>query len=163
MPQPVKISDVLIAAAREAAPLANRSLAAQVEHWAALGRAIEGSLTVDQSVTLKRTIREPLAPTYGPSESVQAARQHVIDAISESLTPDFRSRMNAQIAASPHPTYGLDDTYPGTLVRRDTDGTLTPGRLEGREFRFVPRSTRASKSAPTEQSIPARTRRPRSA
>ena len=57
MPQPVKISDALIEAAREVAPLANRSLAAQVEHWAALGRSIEGSLTSDQSTALKRAVR----------------------------------------------------------------------------------------------------------
>lgn len=137
MPQPVKISDTLIEAAREAAPLANRSVAAQVEHWAALGRAIEGSLTADQSVTLKRAIHEPSAPPYGSSEGAQAVRERVIQALSQSLTPEFRSRMSAQIAASPHATYGLDDAYPGYLVRRDPDGTLTPGRLQGREFQAV--------------------------
>jgi len=134
MPQPVKVSDALIEAAREAAPLANRSLAAQVEHWAALGRAIEGSLTADQSVTLKRAIHEPLAPPYGSSESAQAVRERVIGALSQSLTPEFRSRMRDRIAASPHPTYGTDEAYPGSLIRRDPDGTLTPGRLQGREF-----------------------------
>jgi hypothetical protein len=137
MPQPVKISDTLIEAAREAAPLANRSLAAQVEHWAALGRAIEGSLTADQSVTLKRAIHEPLAPPYGTSEGAQAVRQRVIDAIGRSLSPAFRSGMSAHLAASPHSTYGLNDAFPGYLVRRDPDGTLTPGRLRGREFEAV--------------------------
>ena len=157
MPQPVKISDTLIQAAREAAPLANRSLAAQVEHWAALGRAIEGSLTADQSVTLKRAIHEPLAPAYGTSESAQAVRQRVIDALSESLTPDFRSRMHAQVAASPFPTYGMDDAYPGELVRRDPDGTLTPGRLEGREFQ--PRTESATRKPAAEKRTPSRARR----
>lgn len=160
MPQPVKISDSLIEAAREAAPLANRSLAAQVEHWAALGRAIEGSLTADQSVTLKRAIHEPLAPPYGSSESAQAVRQRVISAISQSLTPAFRSRMRDQIGASPYPTYGTDEAYPGYLVRRDPDGTLTPGRLQGREFQSLAPGASTSKPTPTGNSTPPRNRRP---
>jgi hypothetical protein len=159
MPQPVKISDTLIEAAREAAPLANRSLAAQVEHWAALGRAIEGSLTADQSVTLKRAVKEPQAPPYGSSESAQAVRQRVIDAISQSLTPEFRSRMSAQVAASPFPTYGMDETYPGYLVRRDPDGTLTPGHLQGREFHPLTASV-VPKSAAAPASTASRPRRP---
>ncbi len=158
MPQPVKISDILVEAAREAAPYANRSLAAQVEHWAALGRAIEGSLTADQSVTLKRAIQEPQAPPYGTSESAPQVRQRVINAIGQSLTPEFRSRMSAQIAASPYPTYGLDDAYPGTLVRRGPDGTLIPGHLRGREFQAVTPSANA-KPADAEGSTPTRTRR----
>lgn len=166
MPQPVKISDTLIEAAREAAPLANRSLAAQVEHWAALGRAIEGSLTADQSLTLKRAIHEPLAPPYGSSESAQAVRQRVISAISQSLTPEFQSRMRDQIAASPSPTYGTDEAFPGYLVRRDPDGTLTPGRLQGREFQALAPGARPAKPASTGNSTAPRSRRalrPRSA
>jgi hypothetical protein len=163
MAQPVKISDSLIEAAREAAPLANRSVAAQVEHWAALGRAIEGSLTADQSVTLKRAIHEPLAPPYGSSESAQAVRQRVIGALRGSLTPEFRARMRDQIAASPYPTYGIDEAYPGSLVRRDPDGTLTPGRLQAREFQPLTPSTpkpapEGNRSAPR----PRRLLRPRS-
>jgi hypothetical protein len=160
VPQPVKISDTLIEAAREAAPLANRSLAAQVEHWAALGRAIEGSLTADQSVTLKRAVHEPLAPPYGSSESARTVRERVIDAIGQSLAPGFRSRMSAQIAASASPTYGMDDAYPGHLVRRDPDGTLTPGRLQGREFVSVTPSASAPRAASARNSTPPRTRRP---
>ena len=159
MPQPVKISDTLIQAAREAAPLANRSLAAQVEHWAALGRAIEGSLTADQSLTLKRAIQEPLAPPYGSSESAQAVRQRVISALGQSLTPEFRSRMRDQIAASPYPTYGTDEAYPGDLVRRDPDGTVTPGRVEGREFQSVAPGADPAKPASTGDSSPPRSRR----
>ena len=58
MPQPVKLSDALIDSARKVAAGAHRSLASQVEHWAALGRAVEGSLTVEQAAALKRGVRD---------------------------------------------------------------------------------------------------------
>lgn len=160
MPQPVKISDALLDAAREAAPLANRSVAAQIEHWAGLGRAIEGSLTADQSMTLKRGIQEPQARPYVSSESVEQIRQRVINALTYSLTPAFRTGVRDEVNASARPTYGLDDAFPGTLVRRDPDGTLTPGRLVGRQF--VPIVTASDESASAVAKDPAKPRTGRS-
>src|SRR5690606_32301941 len=62
-------------AAREAAPLAHRSLAAQVEHWAALGRAIEGSLTSQQSATLMRSaVQVPSARPYSAAPAADPAQ-----------------------------------------------------------------------------------------
>jgi len=54
MPQPVKLSDPLFQAARDAAQDAERSIAGQIEHWARLGRAIESRLSVEEAVRLKR-------------------------------------------------------------------------------------------------------------
>lgn len=48
MPKSIRVSDVLFAEAEREARLMHRSIASQVEHWAELGRAIEGAgLTVD--------------------------------------------------------------------------------------------------------------------
>lgn len=67
MPQPVKLSDSLVQAARDVAPDADRSIAGQIEHWARLGRAAESRLSVDEAVRWKRgewasAIREPAMP-----------------------------------------------------------------------------------------------------
>lgn len=134
MPQPVKLSDSLIDAAREAAPLAHRSLAAQVEHWAALGRAIEGSLTSEQSAVLKRSaVREPAANPCLPASSQDPG--HVLAAALEhAVSPEFAAQVRASLNRQAGPKYGTHPDYPGYLVRRDADGTLTPGRMVNREF-----------------------------
>jgi predicted nucleotidyltransferase len=54
MPQPVKLSDPLINAARTIAPDTDRSIAGQIEHWARLGQAAERVLSVEESLQLKR-------------------------------------------------------------------------------------------------------------
>ena len=36
--------------------------------------------------------------------------------------------------AGPTPIYGTHPEHPGKLVRREPDGTLTPGRLANRKF-----------------------------
>ena len=56
MPQPVKLSDPLVQAARAAAQNAERSLAGQIEHWARLGRCVESTLSADAVASLKRGV-----------------------------------------------------------------------------------------------------------
>ena len=66
MPQPVKLSDALIDAARTESARADRSLASQIEHWAQLGRMIEPSLTSANTLALKHaetSLIEALPPT----------------------------------------------------------------------------------------------------
>jgi hypothetical protein len=81
MAQPVKLSDPLINAARKSATSSHRSLAAQVEHWATLGCAIEGALTADQTASLKGQVREPGTAEYrNPSKVSPAALAKAIGA-----------------------------------------------------------------------------------
>jgi hypothetical protein len=48
MPKSIRVSDTMFAQAEREARLMHRSIAAQVEHWADLGRALESAgLTVD--------------------------------------------------------------------------------------------------------------------
>ena len=54
MPAPVKISDRLLARAREEAKGAHRSVTAQIEHWATLGRAVEAMVVYRDVLALKR-------------------------------------------------------------------------------------------------------------
>jgi hypothetical protein len=43
MPKSIRVSDTLFAEAEREARLMHRSIAAQVEHWVKLGRALEGA------------------------------------------------------------------------------------------------------------------------
>jgi ParD-like antitoxin of type II bacterial toxin-antitoxin system len=142
MAQPVKLSDGLINAARESAPTAHRSLAAQVEHWATLGRSIEGALTMEQTTSLKRAVREPHA-TYGATNADTAAA--LAQALSVAVSPVGRSDFRHELVAAGQPLFGTDPAFPGFIVRKNADGSMTPGRWSDNQF--VPVQTPV-KSAP---------------
>ena len=147
MPQPVKISDALIEAARTAAPLANRSIAAQVEHWAALGRSIEGALSLSQTADLKRSIQEPPPRSYA-APNPPSVHEIVAEALERTLNPRFGEAVRRELDASPFPTYGIDSKHPQQLVRHLPDGSKAPGRLVGRQFAPSSPAKRRPSSAP---------------
>lgn len=133
MPQPVKLSDQLIEAAREAAPCAHRSLAAQIEHWAALGRAIDGTLTPAQSADMKYSVREPAAPAYKDKDQ-QPINAAVARALSHALSAEAQLEFAAELAASSQPRYATDAAFPGCVIRENSDGTRTPGHWSAGGF-----------------------------
>ena len=137
MPQPVKLSDDLIEAARSAAEDADRSIAGQVEHWTRLGRAVEAALTVGDAQTLKRSRGE-----IG-REMPEAKRREVLLGV---LRLAVNTAGVAHLGALPKPTgrprYGTDPAFPGFLVRVEPDGRRTPGRFVNR--RFIPLEAIAS-------------------
>jgi ParD-like antitoxin of type II bacterial toxin-antitoxin system len=150
MAQPVKLSDGLINAARESAPTAHRSLAAQVEHWATLGRSIEGALTMQQTTSLKRAVREPHA-TYGATTAEVA--EALARALSSAVSPAGRSDFRNELLASGQPLYGTDPAFPGLIVRKNADGSVTPGRWSNNQFvpvqapvKSAPRARRSQRS-----------------
>jgi hypothetical protein len=156
MPQPVKISDTLLEAAREAAPLANRSVAAQVEHWAALGRSVEGSLTTDQATTLKRAVREPAAHYAISSDTVAAA---LAQALGKALSSASRAEFSAELSALGQPSYGTDPALPGFVIRNNPDGTRTAGQWINGDFEPL----RAPTNEPVQAPALARSAKPRRA
>lgn len=89
MPQPVKLSDPLINAARTVAPDADRSIAGQIEHWARLGQAAERVLSTDESLQFKR-------------EGGATPRQRIRDAVREEEAPEYAA---ATPAASGWPSW----------------------------------------------------------
>ena len=60
MGSPVKVADELVEAAREAAALASRSVAKQIEHWARLGRAVEELVKTADVTAFKAQAADPL-------------------------------------------------------------------------------------------------------
>jgi hypothetical protein len=129
MPQPVKLSDELVAAARKMAVDANRSIAGQVEHWASLGRAIEGLLTSADAHSLKRS-KGSISKAIPDS----ARRLAVATAIAQALDSSSHIGLAERVAPNDRPRYGSDPAFPGLVVRVDPDGTRTPGRFVDRQF-----------------------------
>jgi hypothetical protein len=124
MAQPVKVSDALLEAARAAAEDNQRSMAAQIEHWALLGRAVERALTLGDAIALKRSEGH-----LNASERVRVA-----EALSNALDPDRSNIARTTIGLRDPIRYETDPALPGLLIQRQPDGTRRIGRMVNREF-----------------------------
>ena len=117
MPQPVKLSDALIDAARTESARADRSLASQIEHWAQLGRMIEPSLTSANTLALKHaetSLIEALPPTVEGRALLEALTAALVrDARRGKVIRGFAGRVR----------YGTDPDLPGFVIRLGPDGT----------------------------------------
>lgn len=129
MPLPVKVSDRLLALAREEARSTHRSATAQIEHWATLGRAVEVLATYRDVLALKRAGQVFPVPALGDREAVHAQLAGLVE-------DTDREGVKARIRARGLPLYTVDPEDPGRLVEVRADGTRTPGKLVRR--RFVP-------------------------
>jgi hypothetical protein len=118
MSQPVKLSDDLVLDARVIGKITRRSIAAQVEYWAGLGRAIELVLQGRQALALSQV----------------AAARPLSECLDSVDTPEGRHRLAEVLQSRPYPHYEPAPSSPGLLVRVEQDGTRTLGRFVHREF-----------------------------
>lgn len=134
MSQPVKLSDALVLDARRIGPLAERSIAGQIEFWAQLGRAIEPLLSGERALALRIAgSGQPLSQIVAGVDSAQG-RQRVADLL----------------AQQPFPHYEPVAGRRGFLVRIEKDGRRSVGRFVRGTFRVVkdgptPKSRRAGR------------------
>ena len=128
MPAPVKVSDKLLALAKAEARGTHRSATAQIEHWATLGRAVEVLLAYRDVLALKRAGETLPVPAF-----VERGALHEL--LTRLVESGDREAIKARISAAGTPLYAAHPDRPGTIVEIQSDGTRTPGRLEGRRFR----------------------------
>ena len=140
MGTPLKVSDSLFAFAKQEAQATQRSITAQVEHWARIGRAVEVILAHQELLTLKH-VGELLTPVF-PSV---ARRQEVHELLTRIADSADREATKTALRASGTPLYATDPSHPDLIIQAWPDGTRIPGRMEGR--RFVPVQSDPTKSA----------------
>jgi hypothetical protein len=121
MSQPVKLSDNLLLDARLTGEILQRSMAAQVEFWAGLGRALEPLLQGVQALALARA--NQVRPLSACLDTVDA--------------PEGRQRLAEHLRSRPFPHYEPAPDAPGLLLRIEADGTRTLGRFINRKFRSI--------------------------
>lgn len=129
MPSPVKVSDKLLALAKDEAQGTHRSATAQIEHWATLGRAVEVMAAYRDVLALKRAGQALPFPTFVRHEEVHGLLARLVEDTS-------REKVKARIRAAGTPLYTTDPDHPGMIVEVRADGTRILGSLKGR--RFVP-------------------------
>ena len=118
---PIKLSGELVEEARSSSKLFNRSMTGQIEHWAAIGRAIESQLTGDALVSLL----ERMGGTMKIGRVVEAGqRQEIAAVLTEFLgqTGDEGAWLR-KISARGVPLYGSEPGQAGTITRLNPDGS----------------------------------------
>ena len=133
MPQPVKLSDQIVDAARASSAEADRSIAGQIEHWATLGRAIDGLLTTELAGALKREKGAVAKVLPDPADRISLAA-----AIERVLDNSKTAGLSQALKASGRAIYATDPALPGFLVRTNPDGSKSVGRMVNRRFVETP-------------------------
>ena len=118
MGQPVKLSDELVCDARATAEISQRSIAGQIEFWAAIGKSLEPLLRGDRAMALRQA---------GSVRSLS-------EAMAEVDSPAGRQRVSDYLKSRPFPHFEPVKDRPGLLRKIDEDGTETIGRFVNRVF-----------------------------
>ena len=125
---PVKLSDELVKLARTEAEASDRSITAQIEHWAKLGRSVETALGHEEVLALKGADGNLTSAFPGLS-----ARQAVYTLLQQIAATTDRSEL-ARTLTRGKVVYQRDPGGSGSIMRIEPDGRRTVGRLEKRRF-----------------------------
>jgi len=117
MSQPVKLSDKLVLNARQVGGAVNRSIAGQIEHWAALGKIVEPFLEGHKTLALRQARNG----------------QSLVQIFATIDAPEGKKRVSDYLEAQPYPHFEAS-AKPGILVRIDADGKRTLGRFIRKKF-----------------------------
>jgi hypothetical protein len=140
VPQPVKLSDALVDVARAAAEDADRSLASQIEHWARLGRSVEGVLTAAVAGRVKRAGKK-LEREFPDADT----REQLLQTLRLAMSASGHPHLSEALAQKHSTRYGTDPALPGCIVRVDAQGRRTIGRFVNRRFVPLDRATAADR------------------
>lgn len=128
MGMPVKLSDALVKLARTEAEAADRSMTAQIEHWARLGRSVETALRHEDALALKHAggdLRRAF-PGAATREAIHAELRRIANTADRSDLARTLMQGRAVYQSAPNGS--------GAIMRIEPDGTRTVGRFEKRRF-----------------------------
>jgi ParD-like antitoxin of type II bacterial toxin-antitoxin system len=127
----VKLSSSIALAARKAAKVADRSLTAQIEHWARLGMQVDEELTGSAMLTMKKGNWS----TDGQPQEIKEIQAYLNRL---SLPGNATELSLASGILEGETTYSREN---GVLIRTNPDGTETPGQMKGKTFVPFPEPT----------------------
>ena len=110
---PLRIDGELIKEARTSGNVFHRSIAQQIEHWANLGKVLEGVLTV-RSVAHVKSLKQP----------VNLGRL-----LARAGSSGGKRRTLALLAKKKGPLYGIKAARPDVLLQYQPDGTKVAGQM----------------------------------
>ena len=126
---PVKVADELAAAAKEAAKLANRSMAKQIEHWAQLGCAVEQLVKNSDVTAFKAHLADP-----SDTGNIAQARASLERLVQSLVDRTGRDAARTSISETREPVYEAVPGRADRVAQVWPDGHRIVGRLVGQEF-----------------------------
>lgn len=159
MGQVIRLSNELAALVKDEAEAASRSIGAQVEHWARLGREVERILAHDWVVRLKGARpakgkkaaarrRGALPAGFGDLDSAIEAeieRRALMAGVAQAVAQIDRQRVDRAVRGKGNPVYGVDPAAPGFITRYEPDGRKTPGHMVNGKFVAAGKARRAAR------------------
>jgi hypothetical protein len=136
---PVKLSDELVKVARKEAAAAERSITAQIEHWAKIGRSVEAALRHEDALAVKASEGNFTAAFRN------AATRHSVYQLLRDLAGATDHSELARTLQHQRIVYGSDPSGSGAIVRIAPDGTRTRGRFKKRTFVPTPVARRRAR------------------
>jgi hypothetical protein len=121
-PMPVKLSGELVDDARASAARFHRSLTGQIEHWAAIGRAVEAQLPGDALSNLLERLGGTMKINRVANGEQRRQVMMVLAGFLDQSTAD--TTWLAELSARGVPLYGSEPGKPGEIQRRNPDGSL---------------------------------------
>lgn len=159
MAQVIRLSDELAALVKGEAQAASRSIGAQVEHWARLGREVERLLAHEWVLRLKA--ERPAAgkkaaarrrgalpagiPELDLAVEAELEKRALMAGVADAMRQVDRRRVERAIHGKGNPVYGVDPKHPGLITRYDPDGRKTLGRIVNGRFVAAGAARRAAR------------------
>lgn len=109
----VSLAPEFAAELRSQADSSDRSMAAQLEHWSKLARAIE-----------------TVFPAAALSELKEGNPSEVLSRVGAYLISQNPASLRAKLASASSPLYGVDEADPAVAIRHNPDGTQTRGTFD---------------------------------
>lgn len=119
---PVKLSGALVEEARDSAARHHRSLTGQIEHWAAIGRAVEAQLPGDAVARLLERLGGTLKIDRVADDSQRRQVMNVLAAFLDQ--PDGDTAWLAEMSARGIPLFGSEPGKPEEIQQRNPDGSV---------------------------------------
>lgn len=130
----IRIDAAFLREAEKEAAASKRSLGAQVEYWARIGRGVVRNRSFSEDRIAQFLAGVVPVDHLSLQEKVAAIRE--VERIAN--TAESREKAAAELRAERQkaglPSYTVDERYPDQLVCRYADGRIFAGHFEGGEF-----------------------------
>ncbi len=124
---PLRLEHTLVEAAEQARKLGHRSVAGQIEYWAALGQVLARIATPEQITSLQAGMARLHI------ESIDSAPIYPDAVFSEVERARASGKLSERVTASAV-RYQASRTYPGLLEQIAPNGTITVGTFHNGQF-----------------------------
>jgi hypothetical protein len=130
----IRIDAAFLREAEKEAAASNRSLGAQVEYWARIGRGVVRNRSFSEDRLAQFLAGVVPIDHLSLEERIAALREVQRGADTAKSREKAAAELRAERQKAGLPSYTVDERYPDQLICRYADGRIFAGHFEGSEF-----------------------------